>query len=99
VALCVSMPSPMDVKADARIRQRLNGGYQVSEASAEPIEFPAHDDIQLSALHVGHELVEGWAAVLRSTDSRINVFGGLPVARLAVAAQLQQLVLARLVAG
>ena len=60
----------------------------MSEAPAEPIEFPAHDDIQLSALRVGHELVESWPAVLRTADARIDVFGWLPVARLAVAAQL-----------
>ena len=98
VALRVSMPSPIDEKP-ARIGQRLNGGYQVSEAPAEPIELPAHHDIQPSALRVGHELVESRPAVLRTADAAVDVFSCLPVARLAVAVQLQQLVLAGLIVG
>jgi len=94
----------VDAFADGReayacISQRLDGDYQVSEAPAEPIQLPAHDDIQLSALRVRHELVESWPPVLRTADTAVDVFGWLPAARLAVAAQLQQLVLARLVAG
>ena len=83
----------------ASVGERLNRVDEVREAPAEPIQLPAHDEIDLPAFGVGHQLVEGWSAVLRTADAGIDVFGGLPAASLAVTAKFQQLVLAGLVRG
>ena len=71
----------------------------MGEAATEPIQLPAHDEIDLAAFGIGHQPVEGQTAILRTADARIDVFSGLPAASLTVAAKLQQLVLASLIDG
>ena len=76
-------------EADPGIGDRLNGVDEMGEAPAEPIQLPAHDQIHLAASGICHEPVEGWSAVLRTADARIDVFGCLPATSLAVAAKLR----------
>src|SRR5262245_605827 len=40
------------------IRERLDGVYEVGETTAEAVQLPAHDDIELPTFRVGHQLVE-----------------------------------------
>jgi hypothetical protein len=56
----------------ARIRECLNRVYEMGEAAAESIQLPAHDEIEIPAFGVCHELVEGWSAVLCTADARIE---------------------------
>ena len=86
-------------EAHARIRERLDGVYQVGEAPAKPIQLPAHDNTHLPAFGIGHQPVKGWSAIFCTADTGINVFGFLPPTSVTVAAEFQQLVLACLVAG
>lgn len=74
-------------------------GHEVPEVASESIQTPADQHVEASALGVPEQAIEGGSPVLRTTDARIDVFGAGPATSLAVTPKLQELVLARLIAG
>ena len=66
---------------------------QMTEVSTEAVKTPAHENVELTALRVGHEPVEGWTPVLRPAHPTIDILDGRPASGLAVAAQFLKLVL------
>ena len=69
----------------------------LAQVAAETIESPTDDAVHAMATHVGDELVERWPSILRTRDALVDVLDGAPAARGDVAAQLEQLVLRRLI--
>jgi len=69
------------------------------EIASESVQTPAHQHVEASAPGVFQQAIESRTLVLRATDARIDVFGCLPATGLTVAAKLQELVLAGLIAG
>ena len=66
------------------------------QVAPESVEAPADGRGDLVAAHVRRQLVERRPAILGAAD-RVIVLDGRPAARLSIAPQLEQLVLARLI--
>jgi hypothetical protein len=77
--------------------QVFQHNHEMPQIPPEPIESPAHQHVEPSALGVGQELVERGATILRPAHTVVNVFDGGPATRLDLAPQLGQLVLRLLV--
>jgi hypothetical protein len=71
----------------------------VCEASAEPIQLPTDDDIDLAVFGICLQSVENGSPVLRARDACLDVFRGLPATSLAVSTKLHKLILAGLIRG
>ena len=70
---------------------------KMSQVATKTIEPPAHDALHVVTTRVSDEPIEGGPAILRAADALIDVLGCSPAARCNVLAQLEQLVLGRLV--
>ena len=69
----------------------------VLQVSAEPIQSPCHQHVHSAPPSLSHEFVECRPAFLCPADGVVNVLSDGPALRLRVAAQLEHLVLGRLV--
>jgi hypothetical protein len=83
-------------QADERDSERLQvlqQSDQVLQVATEPIESPAHDDIEFPPLRVSNQRVESGAAIFRTAHSTINVLDGRPATSRAEAMKFLKLVL------
>ena len=94
-----SMPSPKLTNATPTCLQVFEHRHEVPQVASEPVQTPAHQHVESSALGILQEGIESRTLVLRAADATVNVFGGRPAACLAVAPKLLELILAGLVAG
>ena len=60
--------------------------HEVLEASAEPIQTPAHQDIELSTLGISDQRIKGRAFILGATDAPVGVLVSRPAPSLYVLA-------------
>ena len=60
--------------------------HEVLEASAEPIQTPAHQDIELSTLGISDQHIKGRAFILGATDALVGVLVSRPAPSLYVLA-------------
>jgi hypothetical protein len=67
------------------------------QTPTEPIEAPAHDDIEPASPGIGQELIESGTSILRPAHPAIDVLGWDPASRLDVPPEFLQLVLRLLI--
>lgn len=73
---------------------------QMLQIATEPIQTPAHEDIELPPLGVGDKFIERRATVLCAAHAMIDVFSlGGPASRLHVAPDFEELILTSLIGG
>jgi hypothetical protein len=79
--------------------QLVEHGDEVPEVAAQPVEAPANDHVNLAALGMGEQFVQGRSRVLRTRDSVVDVRDRCPAPTLDVPAEFLQLVLGMLLLG
>jgi len=84
---------------DADATQLLEQHHEMAEVSPETIQPPAEKHVELSALGIGHELIESWPAILRTTHAAVDVLRGRPAAGPGVLPKFRELVFWCLVKG
>jgi hypothetical protein len=70
---------------------------EMPEISTEPVQSPAHQDIELPSPRILQQFIESGASILRTTDASVHELGGRPSPRLDIAPEFQELVLGFLV--
>jgi hypothetical protein len=74
---------------DANRLQILQKRHEMAQIASEPIEPPADDHIQLPALSISDERIQGRSSVFAAADALIDVFLGGPSSGLGVAPEFQ----------
>ena len=80
-----SMPSPKTDERHADVLQVFEHRHEMPQVASEPVQPPAHQHVESSALGVLQQGIESRTLVLRATDATVNVFDSGPAACLAVA--------------
>jgi hypothetical protein len=72
----------------ADVIQVFQHRHQMAQVASKSIQSPAHKNVKATTLRIRQQRIEGRASVLRAADARINVFGCLPPASLAITTKL-----------
>jgi hypothetical protein len=84
-------------ESDADGLQLIEQQDQVPQIAAQPIEPPAHQDVEPASFGIGDELIERGSSILCPAYTAVDVLDGGPAPRLDVASEFSKLILGILI--